>query len=65
MKKYIVFWIMAGALMCVLPIVAQESASQKDTTEMVTQDTLTADSAMTCQERTQMAHWREVDCISS
>ena len=46
MKKYIVFWIMAGALMCVLPIVAQESASQKDTTEMATQDTLSADSAM-------------------
>lgn len=46
MKKYIVFWIMAGALTCVHPVVAQESASQKDTTEMATQDTLSADSAM-------------------
>ena len=46
MKKIIVFWIMAGALTCVHPVVAQERDSRQDTTEMVTQDTLTADSAM-------------------
>lgn len=46
MKKIIVFWIMAGALTCVHPVVAQERDSQKDTTEMATQDTLSADSAM-------------------
>ncbi len=46
MKKYIVFWIMAGTLACVHSVVAQERDSQQDTTKMVTQDTLTADSAM-------------------